>query len=96
VGALSFIKAEEKIPTRSLLVGNPAKIIRQVSDEMIKWKSEGTALYQQLPGLMKEGGKPCDPVLIGIEQADGLSDNEILPEIDPETGLPPYRPWKKI
>ena len=35
VGALSFIKAGETIPPRSLLAGNPAKIIKQVSDEMI-------------------------------------------------------------
>lgn len=96
VGALSFIKAEEKIPARSLLVGNPAKIIRQVSDEMIQWKSEGTALYQQLPGLMKEGGMPCEPIIMGIEQVDMQSHDKTLPEIDEETGLPPYRPWKKI
>src|SRR5690348_8176542 len=34
VGALSFIKAGEKIPARSLVAGNPARIIKQVSDEM--------------------------------------------------------------
>src|SRR3982750_3479379 len=50
VGALSFIKENEKIPSRSLLAGNPAKIIKQVTDEMIAWKTEGTKLYQQLPG----------------------------------------------
>src|SRR3954465_14684754 len=52
VGALCFIKADEKIPSRSLVVGNPSKIIKQVSDEMIKWKTEGTKLYQQLPKEM--------------------------------------------
>src|SRR6187549_1161933 len=40
VGALSFIKEGELIPPRSLVVGNPAKIIKQVSDEMINWKTE--------------------------------------------------------
>lgn len=60
VGALSFIKADEKIPARSLLVGNPAKIIKQVSDEMIGWKTEGTSLYQMLPGEMMEGWAPCE------------------------------------
>src|SRR3954462_9569980 len=35
VGALSFIKADEKIEKRNMLAGNPAKIIKQVSDEMI-------------------------------------------------------------
>ena len=47
VGALTFIKADEKIAARSLVVGNPSKIIKQVSDEMINWKTEGTKLYQQ-------------------------------------------------
>ena len=50
VGALSFIKGNEKIPPRKLLVGNPAQIIREVSDEMIEWKTKGTQLYQTLPG----------------------------------------------
>src|ERR1044072_3868851 len=52
VGALSFVKADEKIPSRSLVAGNPAKIIKEVSDEMIKWKTEGTRLYQALPAEM--------------------------------------------
>ena len=62
VGALSFIKADEKIPARSLLAGNPAKIIKQVSDEMMKWKTEGTKLYQQLPAEMQEHWKICEPL----------------------------------
>ena len=49
VGALSFVKADEKFEKRSLIVGNPAKKIKEVSDQMISWKSEGTRLYQQLP-----------------------------------------------
>ncbi|MGM5468662.1 transferase hexapeptide repeat family protein [Flavobacteriaceae bacterium LMO-SS05] len=49
VGAMSFVKAETIIPNRSLVVGNPAKVIRKVSDEMITWKTKGTQLYQQLP-----------------------------------------------
>jgi phenylacetic acid degradation protein/carnitine operon protein CaiE len=53
VGALSFVKEGEKIPPRSLLAGNPAKIIKQVSNEMIAWKTKGTALYQQLPADMQ-------------------------------------------
>jgi len=49
IGALSFVKAGMVIPSRKLVVGNPAQIIKDVSDEMIDWKSKGTALYQQLP-----------------------------------------------
>ena len=62
VGALSFIKQGEKIPSRSLVAGNPAKIIKQVSDEMIAWKTEGTKLYQQLPQQCFETLKICDPL----------------------------------
>lgn len=49
VGAMAFVKAETIIPKRSLVVGNPAKVIKEVSDAMIAWKTKGTALYQQLP-----------------------------------------------
>lgn len=62
VGALCFIKQGEKIPSRSLVVGNPSKIIKQVSDEMIAWKTEGTKLYQQLPQQCFETLKPCEPL----------------------------------
>ena len=62
VGALSFIKAEEKIPARSVLVGNPAKIIKQVSDEMIAWKTEGTKVYQQLAADIHNEWKTCEPL----------------------------------
>ena len=62
VGALSFIKADEIFESRSLVVGNPAKKIKEVTDEMIKWKTAGTALYQQLPKDMFETWKACDPL----------------------------------
>jgi len=49
IGALSFVKAEMVIPNRKVVAGNPAKIIKDVSDEMISWKTNGTELYQKLP-----------------------------------------------
>src|SRR5882762_6792046 len=67
VGALSFIKAGEKIPGRSVVVGNPAKIVKEVSDEMLQWKTEGTAIYQALPGDMYGGWKVCEPLRKGVE-----------------------------
>lgn len=62
VGALAFVKAEMQIPERSLVVGNPAKIIKQVSDEMMQWKTAGTKLYQQLPADCHEGMKAVEPL----------------------------------
>lgn len=62
VGALTFIKEGEKIPPRSVIVGNPGKIVKQVSDEMIAWKTEGTKLYQSLPKEMFERFKLSEPL----------------------------------
>jgi len=62
IGALSFVPAKMDIPERSLVVGNPAKIIKQVTDEMISWKTKGTALYQALPKECHETLKECEPL----------------------------------
>lgn len=62
VGALSFLKAEGVFERRSLIVGNPAKKIKEVSDEMIRWKTEGTALYQQLPKQLFNNWNECEPL----------------------------------
>jgi len=48
VSACAFVKAKFECPARSMVVGSPAKILRQVSDKEIEWKSKGTAEYQQL------------------------------------------------
>lgn len=60
VGALTFLAADQDIPPRSLVVGNPGKIIKKVSDAMIAWKTKGTELYQQLPGEMQSQWGPCE------------------------------------
>jgi carbonic anhydrase/acetyltransferase-like protein (isoleucine patch superfamily) len=62
VGALCFVKANEQFDNRSLIVGNPAKKIKEVSEEMIAWKTEGTALYQQLPADCHASLLPCEPL----------------------------------
>ena len=68
VGALTFIKAFQKVAPRSLIVGNPAKVIKHVTDEMMQWKTEGTQLYQQLPQLLFDTLKPCEPLREVVEQ----------------------------
>ena len=62
VGALTFVRADEKFEPRSLIVGNPGKVIKKVSDKMIEWKKKGTELYQSMPGEMKKHWKPCEPL----------------------------------
>jgi phenylacetic acid degradation protein len=82
VGALSFVKADEIIPPRSLVAGNPARIIKSVSDEMIGWKTEGTRLYQRLPAEIHAEWLPCEP-LTAIE-----------PERPSQEVL--YETWKQV
>ncbi len=62
VGALTFISAETIIPNRKIVVGNPSKIIKDVSNQMIEWKTKGTALYQQLPKDCYDSLKECEPL----------------------------------
>jgi phenylacetic acid degradation protein len=62
IGALCFVPAEMQIPVRKVVVGNPAKIIKDVSDEMIAWKTEGTALYQALPMQLHRSLRACTPL----------------------------------
>jgi phenylacetic acid degradation protein len=81
VGALCFVPAEMQIPPRSVVVGNPAKIVKQVSDEMLAWKSEGTALYQSLPLRLRGSLRPCEPL------------RELPP--DRATQQMSYRTWKE-
>ncbi len=62
IGALCFIRAEMKIPNRKLVVGNPAIIKGNVSDDMLEWKSEGTKFYQELPLECINTLRECDPL----------------------------------
>lgn len=62
IGAMAFVKAESKFDKRSLVVGNPAKVIKQVSDEMIAWKTKGTQLYQQLPEECHDSLRMVEPL----------------------------------
>ena len=82
IGALCFIKAETKIPPRSLVVGNPAKVIRTVSQDMIDWKTKGTQLYQSLPRELHESLRPCEPL------------REIPADRPPQAAL--YQTWNSI
>ena len=81
VGALCFVPAEMQIPPRKVVVGNPAKIVKDVSDEMLAWKTEGTALYQALPSRLHATLRACEPL------------REVPP--DREAQQMSYRTWRE-
>ncbi|MCF8269553.1 MAG: transferase hexapeptide repeat family protein [Crocinitomicaceae bacterium] len=80
VGALSFVKAEEIIPDNHLFAGNPGRIIKEISADMIAWKTEGTALYQSLPALYHASLLPVTPL---SEVEDNRPSHEMV-----------YKTWK--
>ena len=81
VGALCFIKGEMKIPNRKLVVGSPAIIKGDISDEMIAWKSGGTKIYQQLPEDCYNTLRECEPL------------REIPANRPPQ--ITNFKPWKE-
>ena len=81
VGALTLVKSEMVIPDRKVVVGNPAKIIKDVSDEMIAWKTEGTKIYQSL-------AKDCNT---SLKETTPLTKPAEIESTD-EKG---YKTWKK-
>jgi phenylacetic acid degradation protein len=62
VGALCFVPSGKEIPNRSVVVGNPAKIVKAVTDDMLAWKTEGTAWYQRLPQDCRDGLREVEPL----------------------------------
>ena len=68
VGATAFVGTGFECPARSLVVGAPAKVKRQLSDKEIAWKTQGTLEYQQL-------AKRCQA---------SLQRTEALSEVEPD------------
>ena len=62
IGALTFVPAKMIIPSRSVAVGNPARVVKNVSDAMLQWKTEGTGWYQRLPQECRESLRACEPL----------------------------------
>src|ERR1051325_9709842 len=62
IGAMTLVTEGMKVPERKVLVGNPARIIKDVTDEMLEWKTRGTAIYQSLPAEYFETMKECEPL----------------------------------
>jgi phenylacetic acid degradation protein len=82
VGALCFVPADMKIPPRKVVVGNPAKIVKDVSDEMLAWKTSGTALYQALPARLHATLRATAPL------------REV--PADRAAQAAGYKPWKEV
>ena len=48
VAALALVKSDMETPPRSLVAGNPAKVIRTFEPHQISWRNDGEGEYQKL------------------------------------------------
>lgn len=62
VGAMSFVKAGMEVPANSLVLGSPARVVRQLSADEMAWKAAGTRLYQQLAAEAPAKVRRTDPL----------------------------------
>jgi phenylacetic acid degradation protein len=62
IGALSLVKSDMRAPARSLIAGNPAKIVREMPAEAIVWKNDGEGEYQRLGRQSVADFAECEPL----------------------------------
>ena len=62
VGALAFVKEGTEIAPNTLVAGTPAKVIRELSDQEIGWKSRGTDVYHHLAARHLATGQEVEPL----------------------------------
>lgn len=62
IGALSLVKSDMRAPVRSLIAGNPARIVRQLPPEAIVWKNDGDGEYQRLARQSVADFEECEPL----------------------------------
>jgi phenylacetic acid degradation protein len=48
VAAMAFVKAGMAVPPRTLVAGIPATALRELREQEITWKTQGTGVYQSL------------------------------------------------
>ncbi|MCB9170730.1 MAG: transferase hexapeptide repeat family protein [Flavobacteriales bacterium] len=82
VGALAFLPEGSIWEGRKVIVGNPARAVKDVSDEMITWKTRGTQLYQALPADLHATLRSTDPL------AEDPGDRQV-----PDMEI--YRTWRR-
>ena len=83
VGAMAFVPSGFTCPERSMVVGSPARVIRNIREEEVQWKSLGTKEYQQLGGRCR----------LSLERVDPLTE----PEPDrPRINISDFKPKSQV
>lgn len=70
IGASSLVPSKMEIPDNHLAFGNPAKVRRELKQEEIAWKTDGSAAYTNLAYNCLDNLKKCNPLLKSDEKRD--------------------------
>ena len=62
VAAMSFVKEGTQVPPRVLVAGVPARVVRELTETEIAWKSNGTKVYQELAQRSRTEMRECLPL----------------------------------
>ena len=62
VGAASMVRAGMVVPPRSLVVGNPARVVRELDEETLAWKAHGAGVYRDLTRRCLSSLRPVRPL----------------------------------
>ena len=62
VGACAFVKAGLQVPPRCVVSGNPAVVVRELSDAEVDWRQSGTRGYQELARRCLASLRPATPL----------------------------------
>ncbi|KES22292.1 MULTISPECIES: phenylacetic acid degradation protein PaaY [Pseudomonas] len=80
VAATAFVKAGFECPPQSLVMGSPATVKRELSEQEIAWKQRGTAEYQQLSKRCLASLVECQPLAAAEVDRPRLGDSGFRPK----------------
>lgn len=80
VAATAFVKAGFTCAPRSLVVGAPAEVKRQLSDQEVAWKVAGTQEYQRLVTRCHQSLEECAPLTQVEAERPRVDAGEVKPK----------------
>ncbi|HCE41636.1 MAG: phenylacetic acid degradation protein PaaY [Alcanivorax sp.] len=86
VAAGALVKGRFNCPPRSMVIGAPAVVKRELSEEEVRWKYEGTLEYQELARRYQRAMKPCDPLTEMEANRPRMQTNKIAPKGEKAAG----------
>ena len=82
VAATAFVKSGFQCPARSLVIGNPALVKRELSDEEVAWKTQGTGEYHALTQRCLDSLRETEPLTAIQENRPRYTASDYVPKKD--------------